>query len=631
MNPYVFIVGASRSGTTLLRRDRRRAPADRDHARDPLDHQAARRRGRGLGRPAGRAGAARPGSRRSRSSPAWTSTTRRSSACSRAPSRSPTRSSSHRLRPLRHGAGQAARRRQGADLRPRHPDPARALPARAVRPPDPRRARRLLVGARLGAQAALVREVLDLGGGPRLDDRALVGAARARRSRGRRAARARPLPRAALRGARRRSGAGRAARSATSSSCRTASACVGFHEGREKDDAGLSAKRAWRPITPGLRSWRTEHDRRGRSSASRPRPARCSTSSATSARCPTPARPPWSTPRACATRSCATSAGSAGGGEPVRVHRGLPAVGDDAAQARGRRPPRDRDHARDPLDHEAPARRGRGVRGRARDAGAARAAARRRALPAPASSTPRRSSGWSSGDRPVSYAELVSAVYDQHGAKQGKPLVGDKTPRYVRHIPVLHELFPHARFVHLIRDGRDVCSSVLSWDNDRGRRVVTRTATWDDEPVMTAARVVGAARAARARSGGGARPRALPRAALRVARRALPPGSARRSARSSACPRTTACSASTRAARATSRSVDAKRAWRPITPGLRSWRTEMSATDRDAFEAVAGDLLDELGYARGAPEPSPESRRRAAAVRESFVRRPAQRLPAGWR
>jgi hypothetical protein len=236
-----------------------------------------------------------------------------------------------------------------------------------------------------------------------------------------------------------------------------------------------------------------------------------------------------------------------------------------------------------------------------------------------------------SGDRPVSYAELVSAVYDQHGMKQGKPLVGDKTPRYVRHIPVLHELFPRARFVHLIRDGRDVCSSVLSWDNDRGRRVLTRTAAWEDEPVMTTAvwweQLVRLGREAGAALG--------PELYRELTYESLVSAPARECAALCAFLRVPADDRMLAFHEGRPRDepgVDAKRAWQPITPGLRSWRTEMSATDRDAFEAVAGDLLDELGYPRGAPEPRPETRRRAAAVRESFVREAgAEPLPAGWR
>jgi hypothetical protein len=35
---------------------------------------------------------------------------------------------------------------------------------------------------------------------------------------------------------------------------------------------------------------------------------------------------------------------------------------------------------------------------------------------------------------------------------------------------------------------------------------------------------------------------------------------------------------------------------RPPTPGVRSWRDDMSDADVAAFEAIAGDLLGELGY-----------------------------------
>jgi hypothetical protein len=46
--------------------------------------------------------------------------------------------------------------------------------------------------------------------------------------------------------------------------------------------------------------------------------------------------------------------------------------------------------------------------------------------------------------------------------------------------------------------------------------------------------------------------------------------------------------------------ISAKKAWLPPTPGLREWQTQMSASDVELFEALAGDLLNELGYQQGA-------------------------------
>jgi hypothetical protein len=79
--------------------------------------------------------------------------------------------------------------------------------------------------------------------------------------------------------------------------------------------------------------------------------------------------------------------------------------------------------------------------------------------------------------------------------------------------------------------------------------------------------------------------------------------------------------------------LDAKTAWLPVTPGLRNWRTQMPAEDQERFEAAVGDLLDELGYPRAFPEPSPEAARRAAHIREEFteeLRRQEEALPENW-
>jgi hypothetical protein len=43
---------------------------------------------------------------------------------------------------------------------------------------------------------------------------------------------------------------------------------------------------------------------------------------------------------------------------------------------------------------------------------------------------------------------------------------GDKTPEYMTEVPLLSTLFPHSRFVHIVRDPRDCClSTERAWGN----------------------------------------------------------------------------------------------------------------------------------------------------------------------
>jgi hypothetical protein len=58
-------------------------------------------------------------------------------------------------------------------------------------------------------------------------------------------------------------------------------------------------------------------------------------------------------------------------------------------------------------------------------------------------------------------AHVLDALYRQQLERYGAVRWGDKTPLYIRYIPLLDELFPTAQFVHLIRDGRDATLSAL--------------------------------------------------------------------------------------------------------------------------------------------------------------------------
>lgn len=59
-----------------------------------------------------------------------------------------------------------------------------------------------------------------------------------------------------------------------------------------------------------------------------------------------------------------------------------------------------------------------------------------------------------------SVAEGVRTFYRVYAQAHGKSRWGDKTPDYCLHLELLGRLLPEARFIHIIRDGRDVAVSI---------------------------------------------------------------------------------------------------------------------------------------------------------------------------
>lgn len=61
---------------------------------------------------------------------------------------------------------------------------------------------------------------------------------------------------------------------------------------------------------------------------------------------------------------------------------------------------------------------------------------------------------------PLSAGGALRAFYEAYAERVGKPRWGDKTPIYVKSMRAIARALPEARFVHVIRDGRDVALSI---------------------------------------------------------------------------------------------------------------------------------------------------------------------------
>lgn len=216
------------------------------------------------------------------------------------------------------------------------------------------------------------------------------------------------------------------------------------------------------------------------------------------------------------------------------------------------------------------------------------------------------------GQERLTPGTAVRSFYELYMAQQGKPRWGEKTPRYVTKMPMIEHVIPEARFIHVIRDGRDVALSVLDrtvrelsaadvarrWKRKirRAQRtaphvrhytevryedLITDTAgelrricefielPWDEQLLSYYER-------------SGQR--------LEEMKRELPATGHQRTL-------TVEQRMATHAM--TTKPPDAERVQR--------WKRQMSDADREAFEEVAGELLAELGYETGVRGGGPDT------------------------
>jgi len=220
-------------------------------------------------------------------------------------------------------------------------------------------------------------------------------------------------------------------------------------------------------------------------------------------------------------------------------------------------------------------------------------------------------------ERPA-FADVVRAAFRAFADNEGKPRWGNKTPSYVGQVPLLSELFPDARFVHLLRDGRDVAPSLVArtwgpntlplaagyWmrqvrrghragrDLDPARYLEVRYEALVADPED-------ALRAISSFAGLAYHPDMLTRRATKAARGARSPlGGDRGHVRLSEPPR----------------------------PGVRDWRRDLSPGEVAVIEAVAGPALVEFGYPlSGRPIPAGARLRASGALMAATAKRSLRR------
>ena len=214
-------------------------------------------------------------------------------------------------------------------------------------------------------------------------------------------------------------------------------------------------------------------------------------------------------------------------------------------------------------------------------------------------------------ERPT-FAEAVQAIYRAYAAARGKDRFGDKTPAYMQRLDLLERAFPTARYVHLIRDGRDAALSFVAmkrkprfnWARPRG--LLAFAAQWRLE--VEAARAFGLTH---------------PYLELRYEDLVAEPERRLRDVTDFLGLEYEPAMLEYHRDVDLSILVDHPKLREPPTAARSRWREQMSRKQLERFEAIAGDLLAELGYERAVPSPSRRAQTLAGAERAALSARVA--------
>lgn len=215
-------------------------------------------------------------------------------------------------------------------------------------------------------------------------------------------------------------------------------------------------------------------------------------------------------------------------------------------------------------------------------------------------------------NRPANVVEGLRQLYSLYAESRGKNRAADKTPLNVLSIARLADTFPEARFIHIIRDGRDVAASLtrMSFGPNTFGEAVLR---WK-RLVQTGQRqglALGASRYYEVRYEDLVeRPERTLRDLCDFIDLRFEPEMLHFYERADEV--------------LNGVQLPTNHSWihQPVTKGLRDWRSQLRPSDIALFEALAGRFARTLGYGSGVENVSPQVRMRALGWRARFYAAP---------
>ena len=197
------------------------------------------------------------------------------------------------------------------------------------------------------------------------------------------------------------------------------------------------------------------------------------------------------------------------------------------------------------------------------------------------------------------YVDVVRATYRAFAKAHGKTYWGDKTPRYIENIPLLARLFPDARFIHIVRDGRNVALS-YSHVNFGPKNVARAADLWARRVSLGIkdGRALGAERYLEVRNEDLA---SNPRGEIERVCKFL-----------GIDPHEKMFDPAERAKGEVEKKTHNHTPEAAGRSAMSQWATDMKPGDIEVFESIAGPVLEELGYIRRYPNPGGMAKLKAA-------------------